>query len=143
MENVSRAERLQPKPLPADPLDEPPGVGEMDGLLVRGRKKDQWLAMKVPSFFSNVGEISKNRREIRDASFVAGARQKWEQVEEPVPREAERRGLTCREAVEFVAGGAAGIWSLQEVVFPYARPRLDEFHLKEQIYQPTEGSRHS
>ena len=138
VENVSCDERLQPKPLEADPLDELPGVVGMDGVLVRGREKKQWLEMKVGSFFSNVAEVSHNRREIRDASFVAGAMQKWEEFEEPVTREAERRGLTCCEEVEFVADGAAGIWSLQEVVFPYARPRLDEFHLKEKIYERTE-----
>lgn len=143
MEHVSRAARVQPKPLPANPLHEPPGVLGIDGVLVRGRKQDQWLAMKVASFCSKVGEISEHRREISDASFVAGARQKWEQCAEPVRREAERRRLTCRQAVEFVAGGAAGIWSLQEGVFPYAGPRLEELHLKEQIYQRSEGSRHS
>ena len=140
VENVSCDERLQPAPLAPDPLDYPPGVVGMDGVLVRGREKDHWLEMKVGSFFSNVAEISQNRREIRDASFVSSSQQKWEEFEEPVTREAQRRGLNCCEEVEFVADGAAGIWSLQEVVFPYARRRLDEFHLKEKIYQRTEDA---
>lgn len=138
VENVSCDERLQPAPLEADPLKCPPGVVGMDGVLVRSREKKKWLEMKVGSFFSEVAEISQNRREIRDASFVSSSVQKWEDFEEPVTREAERRGLSCREAIEFVADGAAGIWSLQEVVFPYARPRLDKFHLQEKIYQRTE-----
>jgi hypothetical protein len=138
VENVSCDERLQPMPLASDPLDEPPGVVGMDGVLVRGREKDRWLEMKVGSFFSAVAEVSHNRREIRDASFVAGAMQKWEEFEEPVTREAERRVLNRSEEVEFVADGAAGIWGLQEVVFPYARRRLDQFHLKEKIYERTE-----
>lgn len=138
VENVSCDERLQPAPLEADPLDCPPGVVGMDGVLVRGREKDRWLEMKVGSFFSNVAEISQNRRVVLDASFVASSRQKWEEFEEPVTREAQRRGLNCSETIEFVADGAAGIWSLQEMIFPHARPRLDEFHLKEKIYQRSE-----
>jgi hypothetical protein len=91
--------------------------------LVRRREKGRWLEMKVGSFFRNVAEVSKNRRHILDASFVAGALQQWEEFEEPVTREAERCGLTCREEVEFVALCAAGIWSLQEVAFAAARRR--------------------
>ena len=138
VENVRCDERLQPSPLDADPLDCPPGVVGMDGVLVRGRHRDQWLEMKVGSFFSNVAEVSQNRRQILDASFVAGAMQKWEEFEEPVTREAFRRGLTCSEEVEFVALCAAGIRSLQAVVFPSARRRLDKFHLQEKIYERTE-----
>ena len=138
MENVSCDERLQPAPLASDPLDEPPGVVGMDGVLVRGREKGQWLEMKVGSFFSHVAEVSQDRRQILDASFVAGAMQKWEEFEEPVTREAERRGLTGREEVELVALCAAGIWSLQEVVFCSARRRLDQFPLQEKMYERTE-----
>lgn len=93
VENVSCDERLQPAPLDTDPLDCPPGAVGMDGVLVRAREKGRWLEMKVGSFFSQVAEISKNRREIRDASFVSSSVQKWEDFEEPVTREAERRAL--------------------------------------------------
>src|SRR5215216_2835942 len=67
VENVTKDEELLPEALKADPLDNPPGVVCMDGVLIRGRKPDQWLEMKVGSFFSQVGEVSKNRREVMDA----------------------------------------------------------------------------
>jgi hypothetical protein len=124
-ENVIKDKQLSPVPIAPDALDNPPGVVTMDGILVRSRKQAQWLEMKVCSFFSNVAEISKNRREILDASFVAGAMEEWKDFVGPVTDEAERRGLNLSEAVEFVADGAEGIWSLQQMVFPYARPRLD------------------
>jgi hypothetical protein len=47
-----------------------------------------------------------------------------------VTLEAQRRGLRCDEPIEFIADGALGIWSLQEVAFPNARPRLDLYHGK-------------
>lgn len=128
--NLTRDARLLPAPLAPDPLDQPPGVVQMDGVVVRGRKKDAWLEMKVGAFYSQVVEVSPTRREILDASFVGSACQQWQEFEAPVTREAARRGLDCSEAVEFVADGGRGIWSLQETVFPHARTRLDQFHLK-------------
>jgi hypothetical protein len=130
--------RLQPEPLPADPLDKPPGVVGVDGVLIRSRQKDQWLEMKVGSFFSHVAPISKERHHVLDASFVAGAMQAWQDFQQPVTDEAQRRGLDGSEPVEFVADGAEGIWSLQQTVFPKARTRLDLFHAKSKIYQRTE-----
>ena len=56
VENLSCDERWLLKPLEADRLDEPPGVVRMDGVLVRGREKEQWLEMKVGSFFSTVAD---------------------------------------------------------------------------------------
>jgi hypothetical protein len=129
-ENLLKDQRLEPAPLDEDPLAKPPGVVTMDGDLVRGRQKDSWMEMKVGSFFSQVTEISKDRREVMDASFVAGAMEQWKDFVEPVTVEAERRGLKLTEAVEFVADGGEGIWNLQEMVFPYARPRLDLYHGK-------------
>jgi len=129
-ENVIKDEQLSPAALEADPLELPPGVVTMDGVLVRSRNKDEWLEMKVCSFFSNVAEISKNRREVLDASFVAGASKEWKDFVVPVTEEAERRGLKLTEAVEFVADGAEGIWQVQQMVFPYARARLDLYHSK-------------
>ena len=129
-ENVLKDEQLSPAALEADPLELPPGVVTMDGVLVRSRNKDEWLEMKVCSFFSNVAEISKNRREVLDASFVAAASKEWKDFVVPVTEEAERRGLKLTEAVEFVADGAEGIWQVQQMVFPYARSRLDLYHSK-------------
>ena len=129
-ENVIKDERLSPAPLAADPLVNPPGVVTMDGVLIRSRNQDQWLEMKVASFFSSLTEISKNRREVLDASFVAGAMADWEDFVEPVTEEAERRGLKLTEAVEFVADGAEGIWQVQQMVLPYAKARLDLYHSK-------------
>ena len=97
----------------------------MDGILIRGKEKDQWLEMKVGSFFSNVVEVSEKRQEVLDASFVGGSMEKWEDFEGRVTAEAFRRGLDCTEEVEFVSDGAEGIWSLQETVFPNAKTRLD------------------
>lgn len=130
VENTICAEQWRPAPLEPDPLDELPGVVAVDGVLLHGREKKQWLEMKVASFFSSLGPVSKDRREVRDASFAAGAMEHWADFEEVVTREAERRGLDCTQEVEFVADGAEGIWQLQELVFPHARKRLDEYHLK-------------
>lgn len=129
-ENLIKDEQLQPAQLATDPLDNPPGVVTMDGILVRSRKADGWLEMKVASFFSNVVEVSRDRREVMDASFVAGAMQDWKDFVVPVTEEAFRRGLDMTEAVEFVADGAEGIWQVQQTVFPYARARLDLYHSK-------------
>ena len=128
--NVTRDEAMRPEPLPMESLRHPPGVVEMDGVLIRGRERDRWLEMKVASFFSQTVEVSHQRREVMDASFVASACQTWAAFEAPVTAEAQRRGLTCDEAIEFVADGASGIWSLQETVFPNAQPRLDLYHGK-------------
>jgi hypothetical protein len=138
IENVTTNEPLQPEPLPPDPLDKPPGVVGIDGVLIRSRQKDQWLEMKVGCFFSHVAAISKDRNQVLDASFVAGAMQPWQEFQQPVTLEAQRRGLNGSEPVEFVADGAEGIWSLQEMVFPNARTRLDLFHAKSKIYRRTE-----
>jgi hypothetical protein len=138
IENVTCNEQLQPQPLPADPLDKPPGVVGLDGVLIRSRKPDQWLEMKVGCFFSQVSPVSKDRNQVLDASFVAGAMQQWQDFEQPVTAEAQRRGLDCSEPIEFVADGAEGIWSLQQTVFPNAQTRLDLFHAKSKIYQRTE-----
>lgn len=61
---------------------------------------------------------------------MGSACQAWQEFEQPVTLEAQRRGLRCDEPIEFIADGASGIWSLQEVVFPNARPRLDLYHGK-------------
>jgi hypothetical protein len=138
VQHVTCDPQLLPQPLAADPLDKPPGVVTMDGVLVRSREKDRWLEMKVGSFFSQVVEVSKNRNEVLDASFVAGAMQQWEAFARPVTEEAHRRGLQGTEAVEFVSDGAEGIWTLQQLVFPYARPRLDLYHTQCKITERTE-----
>lgn len=49
--NVTRNQAMRPDPLPVEPLKMPPGVVEMDGVLIRGREPDSWLEMKVASFF--------------------------------------------------------------------------------------------
>jgi len=142
LRRITTNERLQPKPLPSDPLDNPPGVVGMDGILIRGREKDKWLEMKVGCFFSHVVEVSDKRREVLDGSFVGGAMQKWEDFEGRVTAEAFRRGLDCTEEVEFVSDGEEGIWSLQETVFPNARTRLDLYHAKKKVSERTkEGFR--
>lgn len=128
--NLTGSEATKPLPLGPDPLKAPPGVVEMDGVLIQGRVQDQWLEMKVGSFFSQTAEVSRGRREVLDASFVGSACQAWQEFERPVTLEAQRRGLQCDEPIEFIADGASGIWSLQEVVFPNARPRLDLYHGK-------------
>jgi len=135
--NLTVDQELTPEPLAADPLDNPPGVVTMDGVLVRGQQKGQWLEMKVASFFSNVVEVSDTRKEVMDASFVASAVEQWKDFVPDVTEEAMRRGLDCTEAVEFISDGASGIWSLQEMVFPYARVRLDLYHAKGKIYERT------
>lgn len=137
VELVTGDEKQLPESLDADPLDKPPGVVTMDGIVVRGRKTDQWLEMKVGSFFSQVAEVSHNRREVLDASFVASSCQRWKEFVEPVTREGERRGLVGTEAVEFISDGAEGIWSLQQMVFPYAKPRLDLYHGRCKISERT------
>lgn len=136
-ENLIKDEQLQPEQLASDPLDLPPGVVTMDGILVRGRKSDSWLEMKVASFFSNVVEVSHGRREIMDSSFVAGAQADWKDFVGAVTEEAQRRGLDMTEAVEFVADAAEGIWQVQQTVFPYARPRLDLYHSKCKVGERT------
>src|ERR1044071_3742957 len=129
-ENLLKEEQLTPVALEADPLDCPPGVVTMDGILIHSRNKDEWLEMKVGSFFSQTAEVSKNRREVLDASFVAGACREWKDFVGPVTQEAERRGLEMTEEVEFIADGAEGIWQGQQTVFPYAKRRLDLYHSK-------------
>jgi hypothetical protein len=138
IENVTSSEPLQPEPLPRDLLDKPPGVVGLDGVLIRSRQKKKWLEMKVGSFFSHVATVSKDRRQVLDASFVAGAMKEWQAFEAPLTAEAQRRGLDCSEPVEFVADGARGIWSFEETVFPNAKTRLDQFHAKRKIYERTE-----
>jgi hypothetical protein len=137
VEAVTTDARLEMAELAPDPLDQPPGVVTADGVLIRGRKKEQWLEMKVASFFSNLTPVSKERQEVMDASFAASACPTWSEFVEPVTREAQRRGLQGREEVEFVCDGASGIWSLCEMVFPYAKPRLDLYHAKRKISQRT------
>jgi hypothetical protein len=137
VEHVTRDEKMLPVPLEADPLDSPPGVVCADGVLVRGRKTDEWLEMKVCSMFSNVVEVSRNRKEVLDASFVASACQQWKDFIEPVTGESQRRGLVGTEAVEFISDGAEGIWSLQQMVFPCARLRLDLYHARSKISERT------
>jgi hypothetical protein len=113
--NLICSEATKPLPLAPDPLKAPPGVVELDGVLIQGRVQDQWLEMKVGSFFSQTAEVSRDRREVLDASFVGSACQAWQEFEQPVTLEAQRRGLRCDEPIEFIADGASGIWSLQEV----------------------------
>jgi hypothetical protein len=137
VENVTRDSDLLPEPLEADVLDNPPGVVCADGVLVRGRKTDEWLEMKVCSIYSSVAEVSEKRKEVMDASFVASACQQWKDFTGKVTAEAERRGLVGTEQVEFVSDGAEGIWSLQQMVFPCARPRLDLYHARKKISQRT------
>lgn len=93
--------------------------------------------MKVGCFFSQVSDISESRCEVLDASFVASSVEQWKDFVPVVTEEAFRRGLDCTEKIEFVADGAEGIWSLQEMVFPYARTRLDLYHAKKKISQRT------
>lgn len=137
IENVTTDERLLPQALEEDPLDKPPGVVAMDGVLIRGREKHRWLEMKVGSFFSQVVEVSKDRKEVMDASFVASSCEEWKDFVGPVTQEAERRGVGPTSEIEFLSDGAEGIWSLCEMVFPYARARLDLYHGKRKISQRT------
>jgi hypothetical protein len=137
VELVTADERVEQEALPQEPLDDPPGVSGMDGVLIRGRSKQQWLEMKVGCFFSRVTEVSPSRSEVMDASFVASAVEQWKEFVPAVTEEAQRRGLDCTEEIEFVGDGAEGIWSLQEMVFPYARTRLDLYHAKKKISQRT------
>lgn len=137
VEDVTADERVKQEALAVDQLDHPPGVTGLDGVLIRGRKEDQWLEMKVGCFFSNVIEVSQGRSEVLDASFVASSVEEWKEFVPIVTEEAFRRGLDCTEEIEFIADGAEGIWSLQEMVFPYARTRLDMFHAKKKISQRT------
>jgi hypothetical protein len=130
VQRVTTHQRLKPEPLECDRLDRPPGVVTMDGVLIRGREKDERLEMKVGSFFSHLVPVSKDRQEVMDASFVAGAMAAWQDFVEPVRQEARRRGLSLHDPVEFVSDGASGIWELQQWVFPAARPRLDQYHTK-------------
>lgn len=135
VELVTGDERVKQEGLPEEALAKPPGVVGMDGVLIRGRRKDQWLEMKVGCFFSQISQTSASRSEVLDASFVAGAMEQWKEFAPPVTEEAFRRGLDCTEEVEFIGDGAEGIWSLQEMVFPYARTRLDLYHAKKKISQ--------
>jgi hypothetical protein len=137
VELVTEDERVQQEELPEEPLDQPPGVTGCDGGLIRGRLKEQWLEMKVGCFFSNISPISKSRSEVLDASFVASASEQWKDFVPLVTAEAFRRGLDCTEEIEFVGDGAEGIWSLQEMVFPYAKTRLDLYHAKKKISHRT------
>jgi len=137
VELVTGDEQVKQEALGPEPLDQPPGVTGMDGVLIRGRSKSEWLEMKVGCFFSAVSEVSESRREVLDASFVAGAMQSWKEFAPAVTEEAFRRGLSCTEEIEFVGDGAEGIWSLQEMVFPYAKTRLDLYHAKKKISQRT------
>lgn len=133
VELVTEDERVQQEPLPEEPLNQPPGVVGCDGVLIRGRRKDQWLEMKVGCFFSQISAISESRSEVLDASFVASEVEQWKAFVPVVTEEAFRRGLDCTEEIEFVGDGAEGIWSLQEMVFPYAKTRLDLYHAKKKI----------
>jgi hypothetical protein len=130
IELTTTDERLLPAPLEADPMDHPPGVVTMDGVVIHGRKADEWLEMKVGSFFSTVVEVSKDRREVMDASFAANSCEQWKDFQAPVTAEALRRGIGPTSEVEFVADSAEGIWSLCDMVFPLARKRLDLYHAK-------------
>ena len=133
VELVIADERVQQEKLPAEPLAQPPGVSGCDGVLIRGRGRDQRLEMKVGCFFSQVSQVSQSRSEVLDASFVASACEQWKEFVPAVTEEAFRRGLDCTEEIEFVGDGAEGIWSLQEMVFPYAKTRLDWYHAKKKI----------
>jgi hypothetical protein len=133
--NLTCSEATKPLPLAPDPLKAPPGVVEMEGALIQGRMQEQWLEMKGGSFFSQTAEFSKDRREVLDASFVGSACQAWQEFEQPVILEAQRRGLRGDEPIAFIVDGASGIWSLQAVVFPNARPRLDLYSGQMQGYR--------
>jgi hypothetical protein len=137
VELVSADERVKQEALPVEPLDQPPGVTGCDGVLIRGRQKGQWLEMKVGCFFSNILPTSESRSEVLDASFVASEVERWKEFVPIVTEEAFRRGLDCTEEIEFVGDGAEGIWSLQEMVFPYAKTRLDLYHAKKKISHRT------
>lgn len=137
VELVTADERVKQAALPEEPLDQPPGVTGCDGVLIKGRCQDQWLEMKVGCFFSSVSPVSESRSEVLDASFVASADEHWKAFVPVVTEEAFRRGLDCTEEIEFVGDGAEGIWSLQEMVFPYAKTRLDLYHAKKKISQRT------
>lgn len=101
VQRVTRDERVKLEPLKPEPLDQPPGVVTMDGVLIRGREKEERLEMKVGSFFSQVVPVSKDRQEVMDASFVAGAMAAWQEFVEPVrPR--------CPTA-RLVADGSGGV----------------------------------
>jgi len=144
VERFAKDEQQMPAPLPQEPLKEPPCIVTADGVLIRGRKKDSLLEMKVASFFSQVVEGSHNRRQVQDASFVASAAQEWREFVSCVSEEANRQGLSGWEEVEFVSDGAEGIWQMQEMVFPRAKKRLDLYHSKckvgERIKQAYRGS---
>ena len=116
--------------LPKERLQQPPGVVTADGVLIHSREKDRWLEMKVASFFSQVATVSRGRRQVLDASFVGSAVPQWREFVGAVTKEAERRGLSGWEPVEFVSDGAEGIWQLQEMIFPQAKKRLDLYHSK-------------
>jgi hypothetical protein len=137
VELVTGDERIKQEALPLEPMDNPPGVSGMDGVLIRSRSKDKWLEMKVGCFFSNITPVSESRSEVLDASFVASAVEQWKEFVPLVTEEAFRRGLDCTEAIEFIGDGAEGIWSLQEMVFPYAKTRLDLYHAKKKISHRT------
>jgi hypothetical protein len=130
IQRVTQDERVKLGELGPEPLSRPPGVVTMDGVLIRGRERGQWLETKVGSFFSQVVPVSRQRNEVLDASFVASAKQEWTEFHEPVLKEAQRRGLSGLEPVEFVSDGAAGIWELQQTIFPLAQLRLDQYHTK-------------
>ena len=130
VELATTDERLLPDELDPAPMDQPPGLVTMDGVVIHGRKKEQWLEMKVGEFFSSVVEVSKDRREVMDASFVANACERWVDFQAPVTEEALRRGIGPTSEVEFVADSAEGIWSLCDMVFPCAKKRLDLYHAK-------------
>lgn len=133
IEDVTADERVKQEALASEPLDHQPGVVGIDGVLIRGRSRDKWLEMKVGCFFSNVIEVSETRSVVMDASFVASSVEQWKEFAPAVTEEAFRRGLDCTEDIEFVADGAEGIWSLQQMVFPSARRRLDLYHAKKKI----------
>lgn len=132
--NLTCSGAARPAPLAVDPLNVPPGVVQRDGVVISGRAPDQWLERKVGSFFSQTAEVSVGRTEVLDASFVGSACQRWESFEGPVTQEAQRRGLNWSEPIEFIADGAAGIWSLPQTVFPKARLRLDLYSGQMQNY---------
>jgi hypothetical protein len=133
VELVTGDERIKQEALPLEPMQQPPGVSGMDDVLIRGRQKDKWLEMKVGCFFSQVSEVSESRSEVLDSSFVASEVEQWKAFVPAVTQEAFRRGLDCTEEIEFVGDGAEGIWSLQEMVFAYAKTRLDLYHAKKKI----------
>ncbi len=75
--------------------------------------------------------------QVLDASFVASEVEQWKAFAPLVTEEAFRRGLDCTEEIEFIGDGAEGIWSLQEMVFPYAKTRLDLYHARKKISHRT------